>query len=424
MIYTVFPVYSEVKKEIFNNGLTIIYNRNDYQPIAVITIFIKMGSIYEPVELAGISELLQATIIKGTKNRTAQQIAEEVEFLGGTYTADSNEDYSTLSILVRSEHFNRAIEIITDIFFNPVFPEDEIEKEKANIIAGLISRRDNIFSTTIDEMMTSMYGKRHPYGRDIKQQIRSIKKLSRQDILKWWKKFYGIDVGKSNIVVVISGNVDFNLAKEEVYKNFASIRRISLPEIEYLKVTKRPSNIKKKLHFKQGYLMYGYYVEPISKDRINYYVMLKILTTYLGGGMSGKLFKVLREENSLCYETNCFYPTRVLDSHFILYAGLDHNRMNIAKLEISKIIDSIKNYGITEKEIEECKKKIKGRFLLDHQTNLRQAWYLGFWEIIGLGYKFDEDYLSLVENVTKEEFIKFINEFFSQRPYLLEFYPK
>ncbi len=414
---------SDVKKDILQNGIIFIHNLNTQQPIVSVNIFLKMGSIYESSKFYGISELLQATITKGTKNRTSKQIAEEIELLGGIISADSDDDYSTLSVAVGSEHFEKALEILSDIFYNPVFPEEEVEREKTIIIADILSRKDKIFSVAIDELMYNLYGKKHPYGIKPVDFVYTIKKLKRSDLLKWWEKFYGID--NDNIVAVVSGDLGYEDAKKIFLKYFPNLRTTKLPTIANHRINPNYKNIKKKVKFKQGYLMYGYLAPSLKKENLKEYLSLKLLNTYLSGGMSSKLFYVLREKNSLCYETSSFYPTKILDSHFIIYLGFDYKRVKIAKKEIENIIFEISNgSSMSQKDLDEAKSKIRGRFLLDHQTNLRQGWYLGFWEIMGLGCEYDRKYIEDIDKITLEDIKNTAKKIFNNKNVVVELIPK
>lgn len=414
---------SEIKKELLSNGIIFIHNLNTQQPIISINIFLKMGSIYEPPKFYGISELLQATIIKGTKTRTAKQIAEEIELLGGSISSNSDDDYSTLSVVVGSRYFEKALEILSDIFYNPIFPEEEVEREKSIMIADILSRKDKIFNIAIDELMYNLYGKNHPYGIKPINFVSTIKKLKRNNLLEWWEKFYGIDNG--NIIVVVSGNLDYENAKEIFLKYFPNVKTTKLPTVTNYKPQPNYKNIKKKTKFKQGYLMYGYLAPSLRKENLKEYLSLKLLNTYLSGGMSSKLFYVLREKNSLCYETSSFYPTKILDSHFVIYLGFDYKRVEIAKREIENIISEISNgSSMSKSDLDEAKSKIKGRFLLDHQTNLRQGWYLGFWEIMGLGCEYDKKYIEDIEKITLEDVKITAKKIFGSKNVVVELIPK
>ncbi|MEN3013266.1 MAG: pitrilysin family protein [Endomicrobiia bacterium] len=423
MINLIYTQSFNIVKQILSNGIVLIHNYNK-QPVISTFIFLKTGTIYEPYNLSGISELLHATITKGTKTRTSYRIAEEIESLGGSISAESGDDFSTLSLTILNQNFEKGVEILSDIFFNPLFPEEEIEKEKINIIAEIMSRKDSIFNVAIDELLISMYGKKHPYGRDPYKEIKYIKKLKRKDILEWWKKFYGIDLNKKNIVIVVSGDIKFEKVKEVIEKNFLNIKKITLPPLQHTGLKPSYRHIKKKTHFKQAYLMYGYYAPSLRKDDIKKYISLKLINFYLGGGMSGKLFEVLREKNSLCYETNSFYPGKFLESHFVIYLGLDKTKMDVAKKELNNIIQHLKNHGINEEELKECKNKLKGRILLDHQTNSKQAWYLGFWEIMDLGYEFDREYIEEIEKITLDEINTFLKDILNNKNTIVELIPK
>lgn len=413
-----------VSKEVLSNGVILIHNYNNSQPLVSTIIFLKMGAIYEPLKFSGISEIVQNTILKGTKNRTAQQIAEEIESIGGSISSDSGDDFSTLSISVRNEHFEKSIDILYDIFSNPVFPNEEIEKEKMNLIAEILARKDRIFNVAVDELMLNMYGNKHPYGRNPYKSIKYIKKFKQDDIIDWWKKFYGIDYENKNIIIVVSGDIEFEKVKKIVEDRFLNIQKIKLPHSKDWNFKKKPRQIKKKVHFKQSYLMYGFYAPSINSENLKKYISLKLISLYLGGGMSGKLFEVLREKRSLCYETNCFYPTRLLDSHFVIYLGLDKTKINIARQEIESILIQLKNDAITEEKLLECKNKLKGRFLLDHQGNMRQAWHLGFWEILGLGFEYDKKYIEDIENIKLEDIKETIKELTSIPPVVIELISK
>lgn len=412
-----------VRKEKLKNGVMLIHKYSSEMPIVSSLIFLKLGSIYETKKLSGISHLLQTVIIKGTKNRTAEKISEEIESVGGTIDSSSGYDFSTLSCVVSKQHFATSMELLSDVFYNPIFPEEEIEKEKNNTIASIISRKDSIFDVASDCMMENLYGAQHPYGWLEEGSIESVRKIKRNDLINFWKRFYGLDEKNNNLIFVVCGDIEFEVAKDMIEKYFPSFRNIKLPEIEY-QIKSNFGLISKKEKFQQGYLMYGFLASELNSKTLKEYLSLKILSNYLGGGMSGKLFLELREKNSLCYETSCIYPTRLLPAYFVIYLGLDSNRMSIAKEEIEKIISQLKNNVISKQEVEDIKLKIKGRYLLDHQTTLRQGWYLGFWEIMGLGYEFDGKYLDEIYKITSKDVNDTASKIFSQDRVVVEIIPK
>ncbi|MFQ3675956.1 MAG: pitrilysin family protein [Endomicrobiia bacterium] len=414
----------DIKKEILSNGAVFIHKHNREIPVVSTLIFLKMGSINDIPKLSGVTNLTQTVIIKGTKNRTSQQIALEIESLGGTIGSSVSSDYAEIFCSVGKQSFEKSVEILADIFKNPTFPEEEIRKEKMNIIASIISRKDSIHSVANDYLYPELY-KGHPYGRLDIGNVSSVKKISRKDLVNYWEKFYGVDEKNNNLIFVVCGDIEYETAKNMIEKYFADLRKITLPVLNLKKPVVKEKFLSKKHHFKQGYLMYGYLAAELSQKTLKDYLSAKILNSYLGGGMSGKLFQILREENSLCYETNSIYPTKLLSGHFIIYIGVDGDRINLAKEKIDEIIKKLKSKEmITEKDLEETKLKIKGRFLLDHQTSLRQGWYLGFWEIMGLGYDFDNKYVNNLYDITLDDVNSVIDKIFSSQRVVVEIIPK
>ncbi|MDI6640898.1 MAG: insulinase family protein, partial [Elusimicrobiota bacterium] len=182
---------------------------------------------------------------------------------------------------------------------------------------------------------------------------------------------------------------------------------VKLPEIvlEHREVSKRKK-------FEQSYLMYGFIVPEISSAD---YTKLKLLNAYLGGGMSSLLFQELREKAGLGYEVNSFYPSRKDKSHFVLYIGLDSAAMKVAEEKIDSVIDKLKTELISDVRLKEIKNYLTGNYIFGHQTNSQQSWYLGWWEILGKGYEYDDRYLKELNKVTPEEIRKVANKYLTDK---------
>ena len=393
-------------REILPNGITLIHRHNPALPVVGTLVFLRMGAAWEAAAQSGLSVLLQAVVLKGTQSRTAEQLALEVENMGGAISASSGYDYAELTCTVGSGRFERSVEILADVMMRPTFPEEEIAKEKQALIASIRSRHDTIFPAAVDTLMEAMYGD-HPYGRHNEGTEASVSSFGRDDLVRWWERFYGIDPEARNLVIVISGDVTRENARATIMRHFGNLRRIAHPESVMRPVVPVASAKTREVTFKQGYLMYGYLMPPESGAgvRERRYLSMKLLNAYLGGGMSGALFQILREKSSLGYETSCFFPTRVGQSHFVLYIGLDHARIALAREKIASVLSGVISGSLlTPEEFEDVKRKIAGRYLLERQTVLRQGWYLGFWEMTGFGFAFDERYPEAIHSLRLDDF--------------------
>ena len=148
-----------------------------------------------------------------------------------------------------------------------------------------------------------------------------------------------------------------------------------------------------------------------------------MINLVLGARMTGRLFIELREKLGLAYEVNSNYPTRIGDSYFEIYIGLDKKNVDITKNGIEKIMTDLCSTKVSDKELNDTKNFIKGIYLLSHQSVERQAYYLSAREMLGLGYEYDDKYIDLLSKVTSDDIIKVANKYFKQKPYKLILMP-
>ncbi|OGS21790.1 MAG: hypothetical protein A2252_06590 [Elusimicrobia bacterium RIFOXYA2_FULL_39_19] len=396
---------SEIAKIQFDNGLTLIHKKTGPLPIISVKLFLKTGCTNDPKEKLGLTNLTQQLLTRGTKTRTNEQIATEIESMGGHLSASCVEDYSEIDLDITQKYFTKAFDLLADVFLNPSFPADELEKAKTVTKASIRSRQDSIFEVTFDLLKKNLY-QDHPYTNIPSGTLETVDKITQNDLVAYHKKYYG----SQNILMVVTGNISLAEIKKAINKSFAGLSKGETPVTTLPIVTAQQKTEEQKGKFEQAYLMYGFLVPEISN---NDYTKLKVLNTYLGGGMSSLLFQELREKAGLGYEVSSFYPSRKAQSSFVIYIGLDKSSLTLAKEKVNTILNELKTRPIDEARLKDAKKYIKGTFLLDHQTNSRQCWYLGWWETIGKGYKYDDVYASELEKITSADIKEVINKYFS-----------
>ncbi|MFC1501202.1 M16 family metallopeptidase [Elusimicrobiota bacterium] len=400
-----------------SNGIKVLHKLNTTNPLVSVQVFINCGSLGETPEQAGIAHFTQNMMLYGTKNRTAKQIAQDTEDIGTEITGEAHSDYSSLGISMISKNFDRAVEILSDIIKNPIFPSDEIEKERSNTLASIKARKDRIFSVADDLLNETMYGN-HPYSWPGVGKKETVSKFSRENIVKWHK----INYVSNNMFIVTAGSISKNDLKNSLEKYFSDIEKNDISSVSHNAPEKLLKEVKKENNkFKQAYLVIGY---PAPESDCQDYATLKMLNSYLGGRMSGVLFTELRENLSLAYEVGCAYPTRKEQSKFFFYIGLDKKNIGLAKDRIFKILDNLKKDPIPKKELADTKNHIKGSYLIDHQTIGKQAWYLGWWEIMGKGFKYDEKYIDDLMSVSAKDIQKCVKKYFSDKYVSVEIIPQ
>jgi predicted Zn-dependent peptidase len=399
-----------------SNGIKLIHKEMSDNPIVTIQVFITAGVINETPSQAGIANFSQIVMLKGTTSRSDEKLAREIEDIGGQISSDVDYDFSNVSISVTTGSIHKAVELLSDIVCHPTFPAGEVEKERANILASLKSRQDQIFYTANDQFNTLFYGA-HPYAWPDAGKPETVRALTQNDLKEWHRRYYSA----AHIFIVVVGDISSTDAHTVCEKYFGTMpqgnNHEQFPEASPLKAQ---SIVVPSSKFHQAYLMMGYAAPDVRNS--DFYV-LKVINALMGSRMSGRLFTELREKMSLGYEVNCFYPTRKTLSRFVVYLGLTNENIPRAEQKIKEMMNDLKTSPVPAKELDDTKNYIRGVYLLDHQTIGRQAWYLGWWEILGRGYSYDQKYLNDLMSVTSDDIRRVANRYFTTEYFKVEIVP-
>ena len=406
--------------ETFNlkNGIKVIYKKSDTADIVALKIYSPVSVLKEDVSKAGVTSLLYNVMNKSTKKRDANKLAEDIENLGSSISTEVEYDYSGFSLASMSENFDKTLEILADIIINPAFDEKEIEKEKILNAEVIKSRQDSISKSAGDKFIYDFYGNSHPYSYPVYGREETLNSITGDDLIKTYGEIYT----NKDIIITVVGNVSKKELKKSLEKYFSGLKLTGVyakPDTgAALQRTGQDAVIDSK--FNQAFLIYAYDAPDVHSGD---FAALKLISSILGGRMTGRLFIELREKLGLAYEVNSVYPTRTDKSYFEIYIGLDKKNIETAKKGIEKIVADLCSVPVSEEELKDTKNFIKGIYLLDHQPVERQAYYLGVREILGLGYKYDDKYISLLDKVTSKDIIDVANRYFRNIPYKLILVP-
>ncbi|MFK8185599.1 MAG: M16 family metallopeptidase [Phormidesmis sp.] len=380
-----------------SNGLTIIAVENPIADIISARIFIKAGQINETEATAGLFDLLTAVLVKGTAQKTALEIAEVVESMGASFGADVASDYSLLSLKTVSADFEKVLALAAEVLRTPSFPEDEVELERKLILQGLKSMKEQPFGMAYNHLREALFAG-HPYGIPHAQTEQQMAKFTRDDICQMHKTHFRPD----NVVMTVVGRISPTLAVKLAEQYFGDweppdepLTQVTFPEISVAAhkiVTPQETN--------QAFIVLGYLADSVSGAD---YAALKLMSTYLGNGLSSRLFVELREKQGLAYDVSAFYPTRLGRSQFVAYIGTAPDNVATALEGLQNELARLKTTPLTADELQVSKNKILGQYALSKQTNGQIAQTYGWYETIGLGMEFDETFPRLINAVTIED---------------------
>ncbi len=397
-----------------NNGIKVIFKKTQTVDIASIKFYSPVSTANEDLSKSGVTALMYAVMNKSTKNKNAAELAEAVESLGSSISSDVEYDFSGWTLNCMSQYFDKSCEVLADIILNPAFDEEEIRKERQLLIETIKARKDNIKLAANDKFIADFYGKNHPYSVIRNGKEETLNKLTRKDLQDVYNKVYS----NEGIVITVVGNINKSDVKKVLNKYFGKMmlteRKQENVFEKNIKFSDKDTVVDSK--FNQAFIIYAYDAPGVSdKD----FATLKLISSILGGRMTGRLFMELREKLGLAYEVSSVYPSRVGDSYFEVYIGLDKKNIDVAKKGIERIMADLCVNKVGGEELKDTKNFIKGVYLLDHQSIERQAYYLAFREMTGLGYKYDTEYIDILTKITADDILAAANKYFKQQPYKL-----
>lgn len=379
------------KKKVLANGLTVLFEKRDV-PVTTVMFATKYGSAYESEEEKGMAHFIEHLCFKGTEKRTAKEIAYSLEKVGGLLNAFTHEETTAYHVKLPSEHLKLAVEVLSDVFFNPVFPAEEVERERNVICEEIRMYNDDPRRHTLEKIKNNLYEK--PFGDFIGGSEENIKKFSRDDLLK---KHRGVYVPRNAILCVV-GNNDFeevlDLAEEFcVEREFVEC---DVPEIKM----KNGSFVEERGGLQQANLALGFHFSKANeKERY----ASEIFSVILGQGMSSKLFEEVREKRGLVYGVKSDLDLGGNYGYMIIWAGTEKKKVEEVKKICLEEFEKMKT--LTKEELEEAKKQVIGNHRISSEGSDETAVNLILEEISSKAENF-YDYEKNIEKVSLEEIRK------------------
>ena len=353
---------TSVNYSIKQNGLTVATDTaSDFESITV-SVLVKNGSRNENQQNNGISHFLEHMAFKGTSTRTARDIAEEFDMIGGYFNAYTSRTSTVYYAKVLKDDLEKATDILTDIILNSTFAKEELEKEREVILQELCMTRDTPDDIVFDYFQETAF-KDQPLGRSILGTEEFIKKLSREELCDYFKNQYST----KNTIISAAGNFDadkFNDMVDDRFKNFQT-KSVS----KYEKANYSGGELRVSKDLEQNQFLMGF--EGLSYLYENFYD-LQILAIILGGGMSSRLFQEIREKRGLVYNISAFSSSYSDCGIFGIHSALDSKNINLL---IDLIIQEL--LSVTEKiddmEIERAKAQVRSNLLMSMESTTSRA---------------------------------------------------
>ncbi|GAB4257414.1 M16 family metallopeptidase [Thermincola ferriacetica] len=375
-------------KEQLPNGIRVVTEEIPHVRSVSIGLWVGVGSRDETDENSGIAHFIEHMMFKGTKNRSAKQIAEELDAIGGQLNAFTAKEYTCYYAKTLDEHFPKSLDLLADMFFNSLYDPQEIDKER-NVIIEEINMYEDAPDELIHDLFASTLWNNHPLGRSIIGTREVVEKINRADIISFLKTFYTPD----QLVIAVAGNVKHDRVMELITPLFdrmegkSTARNYAKPVPVYQVATKKKDT-------EQVHLCIGVPGLPLDHEQI---YSLYVLNSILGGGISSRLFQEIREERGLAYSVYSYHNSYKDAGLFSIYTGLSLKNIGPVVELITRELKQIKAGKVTEEEVFRAKEQLKGSL------------YLGLENVSNRMSRIGKSELCLGRIITPEEAVEKIN---------------
>jgi len=382
-----------ITRHLLPNGMTVIVRENPAAPVVTASLQVRAGSRFETPEMAGITNFLLRTMIRGTSRRSATELAEAAEEIGGSLDASGEVESAEIRGEALARHWEGLLGLIAEVALEPSFPGEEIERERRLILSQIKTRAETPFTLSLDALLRELYGS-HPYAWPGLGLPSAVGRFARGELVAHYRAVFQAE----RVVLAVSGQVSHARVVRTSERLFAKLPRSGAGEVGAAapatpvgarRVLERPAQ--------QAQVLVGYLGPGLSDPA---YPAVRVLGAVLGGGMAGRLFVELREKRGLAYALGVLIPFRTGPSFFVTHLGTAPENSAAAEAGLLAELERIRQAPVGREELARAKAYLLGNFALDRRTNARQAWYLAFFEVIGAGWDFPERYAQALDAVT------------------------
>lgn len=397
-----------IVREVKQNGLTLVTEAMPHVRSVAIGVWLKRGSRHETPEQAGISHFIEHMVFKGTRNRSAEDIAAQVDSIGGHMDAFTAKEYASFHLKVLDEHVPLAVDILADIVMNPLFDPSEMTKEK-KVIFEEMSMVEDTPDDLVMELFSAAFWPNHPLGRPILGTRRSVEKFTRADLASFFRKVYQ----PSNIVIAAAGHLEHRKVSALVARHFGSLEAgrnggSLQPPRPASKIVTRSKKELEQVHLCLGTPAY----HQGHEDRYAAYIM----NTVLGGSMSSRLFQNVREKRGLVYSIASGVTAYRDAGNLTVYAGTSLDSVEeVVRLTLLEF-RRMKGEPLPADELRRAKDHLKGSLMLSLENTGSRMSHLARQEIYyGRQTGMDET-LTKIEEVLADDVQRVANDILAGAP--------
>jgi predicted Zn-dependent peptidase len=395
-----------ITRDVLPNGLRLLTERMPHVRSVSIGVWLTRGSRHEPVERSGIAHFVEHMLFKGTATRTAEDIAQTIDSIGGQMDAFTAKEYAGYYLKVLDEHLPLAVDVLSDIVMRPALSADDVEREK-KVVVEEIKMVEDTPDDLVHELFTEGFWPDHPLGRPILGTRETVEALSAEGLRQYFTTAYS----SPNLIVAAVGNIEHAQVRELVERAFEGLPVVSEPLLD------RPPRVVphvliRNKELEQSHVCLG--TTGYQQDHVDRYASY-VLNIVLGGSMSSRLFQNVREKRGLAYAVFSGLVAYRDAGSVTVYAGCANNAVGELIDVVITELRRLKTEALPESELRRAKDHLKGSLMLNLESTSSRMSHLARQEIyFDRQFGLDET-LEGVERVTQSDIRRVAQDLFTDR---------
>ena len=402
----------EVQKFQLSNGLRVLVREDARLPLVAMGALFRSGLLAETPQTNGITRLMAKALLKGTTTRTAEQIANEIEAVGGHISSEASNNTFNISLEVTKPDVKLAVELLSDVLLNAIMPEKAITREKEIQIAA-IKQEEEQLTTVARNILRQALFTQHPYALRANGSVDSVQRLTQKDLLEFRDRY----VVAKNGVLFVFGDVKAAEVKQLFEQALGGMRpgALALTDAHPAAPLSKSESVESRKDKAQGVIMVGYRGADIfSPDRY----ALKLIDE-ASSDLGSRFFIRIREQMGLAYYVGATQMEGLVPGLFAFYLGTDPQKIEPVKTALLDEIGKLASDGLSSEELARAKKKLIGQQEIANQSNDSFGYQCALDELYGLGFNYYKSLQRNVDAVTLDDIKRVAAKYFRDQPYVL-----
>jgi zinc protease len=378
-------------------GARLFVSEQRNLPIVVMRVLVDAGGRLDPTDRAGLAHLTAALLTEGTTTRSATDISEAIDFLGGSLSSWAETDYAAVALRVLSKDIDLGTDLLADVLLRPAFSGSEIERRRETVLAGIRNARDNPMQVAQKAFRRTVF-EGEPYGHPVEGTEESVRRITGAEV----RSFYGRHYGSARALIVVVGDVSSAEVKHILNRKLASWKEGGESTFVYppsRATVARTLRVDKPVT--QAAIVLGH--DGVARDNPDFEA-LSVMNYILGsGGFSSRLTDSIRIHAGLAYSVGSSFAMYKSTGSFQVVMQTKNRSVGEAIARAKQELNRIRNEPVTEQELDEARRYLTGSFPLGLDTLGEVADFVSAVAFYGLGWDYADRYLERVRAVTQED---------------------